>query len=185
MNKIIAIVGMCGTGKSEVTKMLVQWGFSVLYFGGVVTEKVREKGLALTQENERPIREDLRKKYGMAAIAIVSYPQIESLLEKGNVVIDGLYSWSEYKFLKEKLGEDLIVVSVISDKSVRYQRLKTRPIRPLTEIKALTRDETEIETLEKGGPIAMADYYIYNNKKIEDMKEKVLQILKNIGIEVG
>lgn len=179
-NKVFAIVGMCGTGKSVVTDLLVEQGFSIIYFGGVVTDKVKEMNLPLTQENERPVREALRKKHGMAAIAIVSYPKIEELLKEGNVALDGLYSWAEYKFLKEKLGDDLIVVAVVSDRKVRYKRLENRPIRPFTKEEAYQRDITELETLDKGGPISIADYYIYNHSKKEDLKEKVLKILEEV-----
>lgn len=180
MNKVVAVVGMCGTGKSVVTEFLKQNGFSMIYFGGVVTGRVKEMGLPLTQENERPVREALRKEYGMAAMAIVSYPEIEEKIKKGNVVIDGLYSWDEYKFLKEKLGEKLILLSVVSDQKVRYERLKNRPIRPFTEEEAYKRDVTELETLAKGGPIAIADSFIYNNGTEEELIKKAKSFMEKL-----
>ena len=36
----------------------------------------------------------------MGAFALLALPKIAKGLEKGHVVIDGLYSWSEYKILK-------------------------------------------------------------------------------------
>ena len=42
------------------------------------------------------------------------------------------------------------------------------------------RDRSEIENLEKGGPIAAADYYILNNGTVEDMYERLGEILKEI-----
>ena len=42
------------------------------------------------------------------------------------------------------------------------------------------RDVTEIENLEKGGPIAAADYYALNNGTIEDLKSRMDEILKEI-----
>ena len=43
------------------------------------------------------------------------------------------------------------------------------------------RDRSEIENLEKGGPIAAADYYILNNSSVEDVKARVDEILKEVG----
>ena len=49
----------------------------------------------------------MRKEHGMGAYAILNIPKFDELLKKGNVVGDGLYSWSEYKILKEKYQQDL------------------------------------------------------------------------------
>ena len=79
-----------------------------------------------------------------------------------DIVLDGLYSWSEYTLLKNKY-KDMVVLAVITNGYIRKERLKNRPIRPLTAEEVDGRDISEIENLEKGGPIAKADYYILNN----------------------
>lgn len=179
-HKVLAVVGMCGTGKSVVTDFLSKKNWSLIYFGGVVLNVVKKRNMEVTPENERQVRESLRKEHGMAAMAVVLWPDIEKELQKGPVVLDGLYSWSEYVFLKEKLGEDLVLLAVVSDAKQRYERLATRSVRPLTKEEALKRDISEIENLEKGGPIAIADYYIYNNETEEDLKEKVNHLLGHL-----
>ena len=40
MNKIIAIVGMCGSGKSIATDLLEKKGWNKVYFGGLVYDKM-------------------------------------------------------------------------------------------------------------------------------------------------
>lgn len=177
-NKALAVVGMCGTGKSVVTDFLVSKGWDRIYFGDVVLNKVREKGLPLTQENERPVREALRKEHGMEACAVVLYPNIAESMQTKNVILESLYSWSEYKYLKERLHDQLLVLAVISDSEKRYERLVTRDFRPLTRDQAVNRDISELEKLEKGGPIAIADYYIYNNGTEEDLKKEVSKLLE-------
>ena len=72
-------------------------------------------------------------------------------------------------FLKNKYGNDLVIVAVVTNSAVRYERLSTREIRPLTPQQACSRDYAEIENSEKGGPIAIADYYIVNNGTVEQM----------------
>ena len=64
MNKIVAIVGMCGSGKSIASDILEKKGFQKVYFGGVTLEKLKEKGLEVTPENEKMMREKLREDLG-------------------------------------------------------------------------------------------------------------------------
>ena len=96
MNRIVAIVGMCGSGKSVASDLVEKKGFSRVYFGGVSMDKLKEKGLEVTPENEKMMREKLREDLGMGAFATILLPKIKELAETGNVVLDGLYSWDEY-----------------------------------------------------------------------------------------
>lgn len=178
MNKIIAIVGMCGSGKSDACEFFINKGYKSVYFGGVTMDKLKENNLEITPENEKKIREELRKQYGMAAFAILLLPKIEEYLKESNVVLDGLYSWDELTTLKQKFKDNLIVISIIVDKQIRYNRLTKRHNRPLTNIEAQNRDISEIENIKKAGPIAYADYYILNNGSKEEYYNKLEEILK-------
>lgn len=162
MGKMVAIVGMCGSGKSIASEYYEKRGYKKVYFGGVTMKKLKEEGLEITPDNERIMREKLRKDYGMGAYALLLLDEISYLRESSNVVLDGLYSWDELKILKEKFN-DLKIVSIVVDKEIRYSRLKEREIRSLSSEEANIRDITEIENIAKGGPIAYADYYIVNN----------------------
>ena len=186
-NKVVCIVGMPGSGKSLVSDELVKKGFAYLRFGQITLDKIKELGLKPTEANEKKIREDFRKKYGMGAFAMLNIPKIDELLKKSNVVVDGLYSWSEYKILKEKYEEAMSVVAVYAPPKLRYERLKNRAIkndekqrfRSLIEEDAKARDNAEIEKLEKGGPIAMADFTIVNTGTIDELKEKINKIVSH------
>ncbi len=109
------------------------------------------------------MREGLRAKYGMGAFAVLLKDEILDKLSRGNVVLDGLYSWSEYVILKELLGDNLVLLAVVTNSGVRKERLASREVRPLTAEQVDSRDKAEIENLEKGGPIAKADYFMLNN----------------------
>ncbi len=176
---LIAFVGMCGAGKSVATEAFEQAGYSLVYFGGVTMDELARRGLEKNEKNERMIREGLRAELGPAAYAIKSLPKIEAGLEKGNVVLDGLYSWSEYKVLKERFP-NLMVVAVLTDRQNRYDRLSVRPIRPLTAAEATSRDYAEIENSEKGGPIAIADRYLTNNATAEEFKAKIEALIEEL-----
>ncbi len=163
--EIIAVVGLCGAGKSVVCEYIEQKGYQKVYFGGFTMEELKRRGLEINPENEKWVREDLRNIHGMAAYAVLAEPAISAILrQSGNVLIDGLYSFSEYKFLKEKYGEQLHVVAVFAPPKLRYKRLTERVHRPLSEVEARSRDYAEIDNIEKGGPIAMADVTLVNDK---------------------
>lgn len=161
---IIAAVGMPGSGKSVLCDHLREGGLPVIYFGGQVLDEVARRGLPVTPDNERQVREQLRAEHGMDAMAKLALPAIREHRAAGrDVVIDGLYSFSEYKTLRSVFGDDLWVVAVCAPAGLRHRRLATRPQRPLSPAEAAERDVREIERLEKGGPIAIADAYVLND----------------------
>ena len=178
MNKLIAVVGMCGSGKSIATDILEKKGWTKIYFGVVTYKKMAEEGIERTPDSERIFREKLREKYGPECYAKLLLPDIEEALEKGNVVLDGLYSWYEYKFLIDKFKDRLKLVCIVADKNIRYDRISKRPERPFDREKAIERDLSEIENLYKGGPIAYADYYVFNNGSLDEYEKRLEEILK-------
>jgi dephospho-CoA kinase len=179
--KVISIVGMAGCGKSEVAAIFREHGFASVRFGDATDDEVRRIGLELNEQNERRVRETFREKYGMAAYAQLNLPRIDAALAKSDVVVDGLYSWEEYKFLMERYGEDFRVLAVYASLKTRHDRLRHRKIRPLTHEEAKTRDYSEIEKLNKGGPIAMADYTVINEKSLSDLKKQVERVIGEIN----
>ncbi|MCJ7605935.1 MAG: hypothetical protein MUO19_07895 [Dehalococcoidales bacterium] len=113
----------------------------------------------------------------MDAYAKLSLPRIDAGLKTSPVVVDGLYSWEEYTLLKNRFGDKFIVVAVWSSPARRYARLGIREIRPLTPEEAASRDRAEIENLNKGGPICMADYTILNDGTFEETRVQTERII--------
>ncbi len=181
MNKVIALVGMCGSGKSVVSDFYKEKGWPYVYFGGVTMDELKRRGLEVNEKNEKFVREDLRKIHGMAAFAILTLPKIEEGLKNSHVICDGLYSWSEYKILKEKFGDDLIIVAVYAPPKLRYDRLAKRQIRPISHEDSKKRDYAEIENVEKGGPIAMADYTLVNDGDMPNLMRQIESVYQKIS----
>lgn len=181
MNKLIALVGMSGSGKSVVTDYLEENGWTKLYFGGITYKLMKEAGIERTEDgkSEKEFREKLRKEHGPECYAKFLEKDIKEELEKGNVVLDGLYSWYEYKYLIERF-KDLKLICVIADKNLRYERVAARPDRPFDREAIEYRDISEIENLYKGGPIAFADYFILNNGSKEEEINRLKEILEEV-----
>jgi dephospho-CoA kinase len=181
MNKVIALVGMAGSGKSEVSRGFEKANFTRVRFGDITDREICQRKLELNEQNERQVREALRREHGMAAYAKLNLPAIDKALESGSVVVDGLYSWEEYSLMKEYYGEKFAVVAVWSSPVTRYRRLARRKERPLTREEAAGRDRAEIEKINKGGPIAMADFTILNETSLEDLRrntERIIEVLR-------
>ena len=54
MNKIIAIVGMCGSGKSVASEYLEnKLQYKKVYFGGVTMKKLQEENISLTCNQDK------------------------------------------------------------------------------------------------------------------------------------
>ncbi len=178
--KVVSVVGMPGAGKSEVARVFEENGFTTVRFGDVTDEEISRRGLELNEENERYIRELLREEHGMSAYARLNLPRIDSALEHSDVVIDGLYSWEEYTFLKTHYGEDFYVVAVWASPRTRYSRLAGRLKRPLIPEEATARDRAEIEKINKGGPIAVADFTIANESSLGDLQKETGEVISRL-----
>lgn len=172
---IIAVVGMPGSGKSLACDYFKTQGYPVLRFGDETDIGLKKENLPLTEVNEKKYRENLRRQLGMAAYAIKIAPRIRSY-HPGVVILDGLYSWEEYLYLKEKFSE-LKLLGIYARPELRRRRLLKRPIRPLTEVQAKARDLAELNNLNKAEPIALADYLVVNEGSIPAFHRELAKAL--------
>lgn len=184
--KVIVFVGMPGAGKSVCVKYLKEKGLPFTYFGGITLDETKRRGMEVNEASEKLVREDIRAKEGKGAYAVRIIKEIEQFFDKNEdyVVVDGLYSWTEYKIFKDSFGPNAVIIAIVAPTAVRHARLAKRPVRPLTEAEATARDYAEIENLEKGGPIANADYFLANNDSVHELEDDLEQLLQSIDIKV-
>ena len=183
--KILAIVGMCGSGKSTAIDYLIERKIPKIYFGGINYKAMAEAGIERTEdgESEKKFREEIREKEGKDFVVKRVVKEVKDLIDAGQkrIVLDGLYSWTEYKILRKEFPTEMTVVAIVVPKALRRKRLAERPERPFDAQAAAERDRSEIENLEKGGPIAIADYYIDNSGTIKEFHEDFAKLCKEIG----
>ena len=173
--KIIALVGLAGSGKSSAVEYLTEKGFPKIYFGGVIYKAMDEAGIEKTWDNQQKFREEIRRREGKDFVIKRVIKNIHDLINAGQnkIVLDGLYTWSEYKFLKHEFPGQVVVIAIVTPKYLRYQRMAKRIERPMQPHEVDQRDWSEIENLEKGGPIAIADYFIINDGSLEQLHQKI------------
>ena len=143
---------------------------------------MRNRGIEITPDNEKQFREMIRETEGKDWVVLQVVNEVKNLINAGQkrIVLDGLYTWTEYKILKKEFPGQISVVAVVVDKFLRHKRVAKRPERPFNTEEIQERDRSEIENLEKGGPIAIADYYLLNNSSIEELEIRVDDVLKKI-----
>ncbi len=181
--KLICLVGLAGSGKSTVKDIITrEYNIPSIRFGDITEKIIKEKKLELNEENEKRVREEIRKKYGMEAYAKLNLEKIKDLFNKSDVVlVDGLYSWEEYLYLKDTLNDtEIFLLAVISDKRTRYYRISERKDRRLRYEDVYIRDLNELKKLNKSFPIVLADYFIENNYSLKKLNENVEKVMKKI-----
>jgi len=173
--KIIALVGLAGSGKSSAVEYLTKKGFPKIYFGGVIYKAMEEAGIEPTWDNQQKFREEIRRREGKDFVIRRVIKNIRDLINAGQnkIVLDGLYTWSEYKILKHEFPRQVVVIAIVTPKHLRYQRMIKRLERPMQPREVDQRDWSEIENLEKGGPIAIADYFIINDSDLAQLHQKI------------
>lgn len=173
--KIIALVGLAGSGKSSAVDYFTQKGIPKIYFGGIIYQAMSEAGIEPTWDNQQVFREEIRAREGKDFVVKRVIAGIHNLIQAGQkkIVLDGLYTWSEYKILKHEFPGQLSVIAIVTPKHLRYRRMMKRPERPMQPREVDKRDWSEIENLEKGGPIAIADYFIINDGTLEELHQKL------------
>ncbi|HKX23710.1 MAG TPA: AAA family ATPase [Candidatus Saccharimonadales bacterium] len=186
--KLIALVGMPGSGKGTCTDHLSEkYKLPLIHFGQMMYEEVQRRGLDNVND-EKFVREDMRKKEGPAVLAKMVARKADGYIADGahTIVLDGLYSWSEYKYLREKYGDNIVVIAVAAPRLTRYERVlaRTDGHRKYTSAEQVEiREIDEIEHLEKGGPIAFADYTLVNDREgKENLLRQVDELVERIGI---
>jgi dephospho-CoA kinase len=180
--KILAFVGLTGSGKSTAVEHFTQKGYPKVYFGGIIYEAMAEAGIEKGEENETKFRVEIREKEGSDFVVKRIIKQIHDLADAGQhrIIADGIYTWDEYKAIKHEFPGETTVVAITAPKHMRYHWLESRLDRPQTQQTSAARDQHEIETLQKGGPIAAADFFIMNDGSLENFHTQLDEVAQSL-----
>lgn len=174
MPKIVAVLGMPGSGKSEAIEYLMgKYAWPKVYFGDVTFDEMKRRNLERNQANERLVREDLRNLHGDDYYAQEVIKKIEALGDAPLVLVESLYSGDEYRVLKQHFHEQFYTIAIHARPKLRHERLIHRPIRPLTLQESEERDWAQLNRLSQGTPIALADFMIVNESELEVLQSKL------------
>lgn len=176
---VIGVVGMPGSGKSVVSTLARELGLPVVVMGDIVREEVTRRGLSPTPENVGKVMLEIRNDFGDVVVAERCQPQIESY-DSPVVLIEGIRSWKEVEFLKEKYPS-FQLITVHSSPETRLKRLRKRMRSDNSKDQDLfdMRDRRELE-VGIGSAIAIADHVFVNEDDLEAFRNEVKTYLLNV-----
>ena len=181
---IIGIVGPLCSGKDVTSQILSEEGFESISSGDAIRKDMKEKGIELTRENIQEFVRRMRREEGLA------YPAnkfVKRIIEGKDYVVSGFRNIEEVKEVKKL--KYCYIVAVDAPERVRFQRMKERN----REKDPVTFEEfKEIDDMEMYGEgergfgfnikgcIEMADYEIFNDESVEELKKEIDNLLMNL-----
>lgn len=144
---------------------------------GVFTEKIlRGKGLPVNEKGEGQVRQEVRQTYGNDIYARAALPVVQrECRENAVVILEGVKSEEEKEYIKKYIPS-VKLLSLDTQKTIRYRRLLKRRVRPLTQEEAQKRDTYELESLKFENLKKQADFLVKN----EGTKKELYGALRRI-----
>jgi len=179
--KAVCIVGLPGSGKSEALKVAKGLGIPIFNMGDVITKiEAAKRGIKkLTEDIEHKIRTDIRRKYGPAAVAIITAQEMEK--EKADlIVIAGLHTFAELEYFRRKLKGELYLIAIDCSFETRARRIAARKERPETREEFERRERRYLKQFEVHKLMEQADFVISNEGTKEEFRAAVKELLEQL-----
>jgi dephospho-CoA kinase len=178
--RVIGIVGLPGSGKSEAAAVASELGIPVVTMGDVIREECRDRGRNPATDHGA-VAKALREENGPGAIAERSLPLIESALEESDtVVVDGIRSDVEVERFEAAFGDAFRLVSIEAPLETRAERLDVRG-RDASDDEGgeslEARDQRELD-FGMGEAIGRADRTIENTGSLEAFRDRIRRLLE-------
>jgi dephospho-CoA kinase len=124
--RVIGVVGLPGSGKSEAAAVAREAGIPVVAMGDVIRQACRDRGLDPAEHHGR-VASALREENGQGAIAERSLPVIESALEDADtVLVEGIRSGVEVERFEAAFDGAFTLVAIEAPFEMRAERVDAR-----------------------------------------------------------
>jgi dephospho-CoA kinase len=181
---IIGITGTLGAGKGTIVDFLTkEKGFVHFSVRAFIAEEIIRRGMIVNRDSMVLVANDLRKNNSSSYITDCLYEKALALGK--NSIIESIRTPGEIYSLREKGGFNLIAID--ADPVIRYRRISARNSETdkvsfetflANEHREMTSTDPNAQNLSKC--IELADYKLWNNGTMEQLNNKVEDILKEI-----
>ena len=169
---LLAFAGLAVAGKATAIGIFERIGFGRRFYAGqVLRDEVERRGLALTPQNEREIRTNLRDQRGMDVFARLAYPSLSEIICSGPVLLDAIYCVEERDFYRDSFDTSLQVLAIGASRETRADRLATRKERPIGTDDLACRDALELGQYRLADVTSSADHIIDNESSLSQFEE--------------
>jgi dephospho-CoA kinase len=178
--KVIGVVGLPASGKSEFSKIAEGMGIPVIVMGDMIRRAVSVAGLEPNDTHFGATANRLRAEGGMDAIAKLCIPEIQ-MQSAPLVLIDGIRGDAEVALFRRYFS-GFVLISIGSSFEKRLARIAARARSDdFTSADALrNRDEREL-AWGLGNALRSADMQISNEGTLEEFSNAVHTLLEQIG----
>jgi dephospho-CoA kinase len=185
--EVIGLVGLQGSGKTEVAKVFAKFNTSYVRMGDVVWEELKRRREEITEASVAKVADELRRAEGLSAVAKRCIPLI---IEKGEgksaVIVDGIRGIAEVEEFRKAFGKKFHLLGISAGEKMRYSRIASR---------ARTDDASALEQFREkdrrelgwglGEALARADAVITNEGTLEELQQKAVEFFRSVvgGLE--
>lgn len=180
--KLIVILGLPGSGKSTAADFIKkEFNADVFHSGDIVREEIRKRGLEYTPKTDALIAHWFHTS-GRERLLVKRVWDKMKKSKKKLIVIEGLRSDEQLKYLEKLAKTKLTIISIIASFNVRANReLKRGRFGKEETITYLKFREKLEKSHGIGGLLKKADYTIDNSKlSVKQTNFKISKIMKKI-----
>tara|TARA_B100001741_G_scaffold309360_1_gene306896 strand:+ start:8 stop:646 length:639 start_codon:yes stop_codon:yes gene_type:complete len=181
-SKIIAICGMPGSGKGELSRIANQNGIPVLSMGDMIRAEANSRGLEETPGNIGLVVVSLRSQFGEQVLAERLVPSVETLSYTSVpiIMIEGIRGTAEAEIFKNHWGRKFSLLAITSDEEIRWQRILKRGRGEDGDREDFATRNTRERKWGLGELIENAEFKIENNSTLEDLEKEFNTCLQTI-----
>lgn len=180
---IIGLTGTLGAGKGETAKILIQSGYVYHSCSDVLREELKKRGIEENIENLSKLGNEIRENFGAGELP----RRLTAIIRKNGekkAIVDSLRSVGEIQELRKE--HDFILIAVEAPIELRYERVKKRGRKgdDLSFEEFQKQEQAQMsgkgvkQNLKKC--IEMADYRVSNEGNLEELKENIEAVLREI-----
>jgi dephospho-CoA kinase len=183
---VIGITGTLGAGKGTVVEYLIKnKGFNHFSVRQFLLKEIRKRNLPENRDNMVLVANDLRRLNSSSYITDQLY--VQAIQTGKNAVIESIRTPGEIDSLKTKGSFYLFALD--ADPKLRYERIRKRNSETdqidfntflQNEQREMTSSDPNSQNLQKCRE--MADFVLWNDESINELYEKVEEVLKEIGV---
>lgn len=178
--KVIGVVGLPASGKSEFSKIAAGMGIPVIVMGDMIRRAVSEAGLEPNDTNFGATANRLRAEGGMDAIAKLCIPEIRKQ-SAPLILVDGIRGDTEVALFRHHFS-GFKLIRIDSSFGNRLARIATRARSDdfISADALRNRDKREL-TWGLGNALLKADMNISNEGTLDEFAKAVHALLEQVG----